>query len=447
MISALFACEDKRQASLTSRAGPQVSEDVLALIQPYEKPANFEGQSAHVGFQADQFIVRFSEKGRGVVYAAKNEKGSYLVHNGRSHRPYDAIGDFVVSPNGTSVAYGARTGKRWTVLVDGKEGKWFDEVGIPVFSPDGRHIAFEARKGNRWVIVLDYKESKACESYYEKPIFSYDSKRLLRIENTMDGMIKRFIISDLDFSDEKTLELRGRLFVSAPDKRRFAFVEELKEGKRLVEFDIDNPQGLKRGDFYDEISYISFGDDRVSIAYAAAKGKERYLILNGRKAVLPEGDLLSLPVIRPDGRVVGIFIGKEKEMSLYQFFYGDRIEIKKGKAHESASDLVYSGDSSQFAYLIREGKGIYAVIGGRKVGRYDMIVTPVFSPDGRCLLYRARDKGKRFVEVRSTKTGRLVKRGPFYERVFELHFSEDGKRFFYGALERNRLLLVTDSLE
>lgn len=445
----LTSCEKRQEKPLTLRKGVLNTTLTLATIKETEVPVGIQGITAHKDHVSQDnqqgFEIKFSRLGGGVAYLSRDKTGFYIVHNSRRGRNYDAIGDFTLNDSGERIAYGAKKGKKWHVVIDGVESKGFDDVGSPVWSSDGLHVACEVRKGDRWHILLDNRLSAGCESYYEKPLFSPNSRLVLRVENTKDVMLKRFVISDLEFSKEYFLELRGRLLIFSPDNRKVAFVEELPEGKRLVEFSLNTPIDVKKGPFYDEIGYIAFGT-KNTVAYAAAKGKNRFLVFNGKEIKLPDGDLLSLPVIRPDGRTIGIFIGTKGGVSLHQFFVDGEVRIKKEMLYESASDLVYSGDSKSFAYVARKGKGIFVVINGKEGQPYDMVVTPTFSPDGRRLVYRARKDAKRFVVVSDTN-GLTIKQHKNYEMVFDTVFTEDGKSIAYGVKDGNNLIWKVDRLD
>lgn len=450
LLLLMASCKEEGHGRpLKLRGGVLKETATLAIIRDTDVPGDIEGITSHTTHFKEpsgrSLTIKFSRLGGGVAYLARDNRGNFIVHNGRQGGTYEAIGDFEMNDTGERIAYGARKGRKWFLVIDGIEGQGFDEVGSPVFSPDGLHVACEVRKGRHWHILLDGKISSGCESYYDKPLFSHDSKRLLRVENTRDILLKRFVISDLSFSHEKVFELRGRLLVMGPDNRRVAFVEELPEGKRLVEIRLDSPEDLKKGALYDEISYVSFGEKGV--AYAAIKGRQRYLIYNEREIRLPEGDLLSLPVIRPDEGAMGIFIGNGKKIRLYQFLLGQPVKVLKGREYESASDLIYSRDGKRFAHLIKSNGKIHVVVDGKRGSGYDMIVEPVFSPDGRYILFRARNSGKRFVVLADAENGKTIRESEAYEQVFPVIFTEDGGSFAYGVKDGNKLLWKVEDLK
>ena len=66
-----------------------------------------------------------------------------------------------------------------------------------------------------------------------------------------------------------------------------------------------------------------------------------------------------------------------------------------------------------------------------------MVVSPVFSPDGRRIAYRARtgpmEKAKRFIVVADAETGKIIKEGHVGDEIWPPVWSTDGKTIGYGA--------------
>ena len=452
LFFAVAGCEKEQEAPkvLPPPATNEVAAatTLLATISDQERPLASQGLSSHAGSQSDQgqnpiFTVVFSKLGGGVAYSAQKEGKAYVVHNGKAGRPYKSIDRMALSLDGRRIAYGAQVNEKWRMVIDGSEGPIFDGVGEPVFSPDGRHVAYEAKSGEKWHIVVDDKTSAGCISYYDKPVFSADSARVFAIENTDEVIKKRFIVSDLGFINQNVREFPGNIVVVNEDKTRVAAVFEVGKNKKVIEFSFADPERVKEGPLYDDIAYLVFGGDGVSVAYTALKGGVRLLILNDKEERLPDGGLLPLPVIRPDLKGIGIMMAEDKAVFLHQAFYNDGT---KEKRYDDAADLVYNSDGSLHAYSARKGMKCFAVVNGKEGPAFDMVISPVFSPDGRYVVYRARKDGKRFVVVADTG-GKTVSQSPSYEQVFNTLFTSDGKSVAYGVKDGNKLIWKVEKLD
>lgn len=415
----------------------------LAKIGSDERPGQITSAGGHGNEALDNgmpvFIIQFSKNGSAAAYVSRRDGKLFLVHNKTSYGPYEELGDFAISPDGRTVAFVVKRGKAWRLSINGKEYGSYDELGEPVFSPDSAHVAVEARKGNRWVVLVDGRhESRPCENYYEKPVFSADSKRLLLIENTKDVWIKNLLIADPEFRDVRLHQFRGRLVVMADDRTRFAVVDERTDAKRLMQFSFSDPDHVDVGEPYDDIGYISLRGDHT--AYAAIKQDRRYLVLDRKIEEIPAGDLVSLPVIRPDGKVLVIFISDKDGVRPHEAFYKTNIDRHK---YQQASDFLFSPDGRHYAYFGVKNNRLYLILDGRETETdYEVMVTPVFSPDSRFLALRAKKKGKRFVVTIDMKDMRLVEH-PAFERIFEPVFSEDSGSVSYGVKDGSSLAWKT----
>ena len=85
------------------------------------------------------------------------------------------------------------------------------------------------------------------------------------------------------------------------------------------------------------------------------------------------------------------------------------------------------------------------VANGQAGPAFDRAVAPRFSPDGRFLVYRARQDGKRFVVV-ADATGKTIRQHPAYEQVFPVQFTADGKSVAYGVKDGLRLRWIVEPL-
>jgi Tol biopolymer transport system component len=85
------------------------------------------------------------------------------------------------------------------------------------------------------------------------------------------------------------------------------------------------------------------------------------------------------------------------------------------------------------------------VVDGKEGPFFERVVTPHFSPDGKFLVYRARQDNKRFVVV-ADPSGKIIKRLPSYERVFDTTFTEDGASVAYGVKDGNQIMWKVEKL-
>lgn len=380
--------------------------------------------------------VLFSETGSGVAYLARKNNGNIsVVHNGKAGKEYAiTIGQVVLSADGRHVAYGAMVADKWCMVVDGREGRPFNSVISPVFSSDGQHIAYQAMEGEKWHIVVDNRSNSGTKTSYSRPVFSADSTLIAYVEN--QDKAARLIVSDLRFNKQRVKENTGELLVSNKNRTRLAATKVVDNKVRVIDFNFATPDVVHEGRLYDAIHHMTFGDDGVSVAYVAEKGGTRLLVLDDREESLPAGELVEQPVIHPDKQGVGVLLASKNGSFLHQSF------IKSTTAenmYDEAANLVYSKDSRFFAYVARKGKNWFVVVNGKEGPQFDRVVAPVFSPDGKRLVYRARKNEKRFL-VEADTTGKTIKRHPAYEQVFQPVFTADGKSVVYGVKDGNKLI-------
>ena len=396
----------------------------------------------HAATQPGASEISFSEFGGGVAYKEEKDGLFRIVHNGKAGKLYDGVGIVVLSPNGRRLAYTARLKDKWLIVVDEKEGAKFDDVGVPRFSPDSCHFVYDATIGGKARLIVDERVSAAIPPSWDE-VFSGDSARVISIQNSeTDSILHRVVISDLELKNQRAVELRAGRFIYNKGKNRIAAVAEANGKKRVVHFGLDNPEAVREGALYDEIIHHTFGPDGVSVAYVAAREGKRFLVLNEKEDILPDSDLPNPPVVRPDGKGAGIILATKDGFSLYQAFTGEGLH---GKKYQAAGGLIYNKDGSRYAYIARQNKRVFMVVNGKEGPAFDMIVMPMFSPDGKYLVYRARKDGKRFVVV-ANANGKVIRQHPAYEQVFQPVFTADGKSVAYGVKDGNKLIWKVERL-
>lgn len=452
IVTTIAGCtknEDK-----VERAVEQVSNEVLptsallATIADNEIPPLAKDSAKHdatpgVQSPATDIVIEMNNKGRGVAYLAQVDRKVHVVHNGKAGKFYENIENLVLSPDGQRVAYAAFSVNKWRMVVDAVESSPYDELGPPAFSPDNKHVAYEAKMGDKWYIVSGEKKSSGSVSYYAKPEFSADSQKIVFVENPEGNRKMRVVVCNRDFTHVVYKESAGVNIVVSNDKNRVATVMETNGKSKIIEFSFAQPEKVKESPLYDSLLPLVYDKQTDVLTYCAVRGGIRYAVFDGKEERLPEGEIATAPVVRPDKKGVALFLSNQVEGRLHQAFYSDG---KKSGAYKEAADLVYSADSRLRAFCIKTAEGWKVLCNDVEGPVFERTVTPQFSPDGKYLVYRARTGKKRFVVVVDTMSGNILKKHPVYDRIFETVFTADGKSVAYGVVAGKQIAWKVEKL-
>lgn len=402
-------------------------------------PTSGLGLHASTTAAGHQFV--FGERGGGVAYVVEDGERSHVVHNGRAGKRYAAVGEVALSPDGRRSAHGALVDGKWRMVVDGAEGEPFSAVQAPVFSPNGAHVAYQAMAGERWHLVVDGTVNAGTPTRYVQHEFSGDSSALAFIEAAGDGDWGRLVVSDLAFRRQTVIDEAVTSTAASADRTMLLAITMSDGPQALLMFRPNRPDRVTRGPSYDAVFRPTFGPDGASMAYLAWRDGRRFMVLGDKEEPFPGGDMVGLPAIRPDGAAVAALITEDGGVSLREFFVGDR---QAGAAYEEAEGLVFGGNGL-LAHAARKGERWFVVVDGKEGPPFDRVVSPAFSPDGRHLVYRARQDGRRFVVV-ADATGRTVRRHQAYDQVFPVRFTSDGKSTAYGVKDGRQLAWKVEPL-
>ncbi len=425
------------------------STTLLATISNDEKPhsiskSELPNHSMPDDSLTDLFYIDFNQHGKGVAYIANVGNKTHVVHNGVPGKLFDGynLAALQMSPDAKRVVHVAIAQKKWSVVINGVASGLYDEVGPPVFSPDSKHVAYEVKNGDTWSIVADSSATSPALSYYDKPVYSADSSKIMIVENTPDDQKKNIVICSNNLLRIAVIPATAQPMVISADKNRVAAVSEQNGKYMSIDFAFNKPDVVVKGPLYDSIQHLSISKNGSSLSYLATKGTATYLILDGKEELLPVGEYPWPPVIRPNGKGAGIVISDKSGAYLYQAFSSGG---KASKHYKEAADLAYSDDGVSLVYGAIQNEKFIAVINGVEGPPFDRVVSPKFSPDGKYVVYRARKDNLRFVVVADT-TGKILRQHQGYERVFEPVFTADGASVAYGVKDGKKLIWKVEKL-
>jgi hypothetical protein len=366
-----------------------------------------------------------------------------VVFNGKVGSRYRGVGTVVLSPDGRRVAYGAEAEDgKWRMVADGAERGPFEQVGIPAFSADGAHLVFSAKVGANWHLFVDDVRSPGTPARFVGYELSRDGSRVAFLEQEEGSEERRLVVADRTLTQRTMVEPRAAVILVTPDRTLLATVSEQDSGQRVVTVPFDRPEALSRGREYRVVSAFDVAYPSSALAYLAEGARGMVVVLDDKEVPAPPGRFMTYPVPRPDGRGCAAFVMEHGAVSLREFFVEGG--VKEG-TYDEAESLVWAPRGGGRAYAARRGERWFVVANGKEGPAFDRVVSPMFSPDGTRLVYRARDQGVRFVVVADAK-GKVIRKHPAYEQVYPVQFTADGKSVAYGVKDGRRFVWQVEPL-
>jgi hypothetical protein len=337
---------------------------------------------------------------------------------------YQSVRDFVFSPNGRHYGYKAFASDKWTAVIDGEEGQKYDEVYKIIFSQDGEHYAYMADKDGQRIVVVNGREEGPYQSTSGDPVVSSGGQHVL-YDIVKDGT--NYVVVDGQVQEEI-----GYNSVVSPDGSRWAY-------SRGAAYVGDPCYIILDGEVMDlgndnSVRQKVFSPDGRHFAYVLAPGAGAY---SDHVAVVDgvRGEAYPFPGI---GKITYSHDGERAAYSAKAKDAGFIMVLDgvKGITYDEVRDPLFSPEGGHLAYAARDKDGWFAVLNGDEGKRYLDIWGLALSSDGR-LAYVARDSregkdvqlvvidGQEENAYRYDWYGQGIKSGPL--------FSPDGKHIVYTA--------------
>jgi hypothetical protein len=384
---------------------------ILATI-PWKYPA-LDGSCLDVAFSWTCLVesyapraITFSPHGNMVVYKIDGPHSKYFVLNDmKGHDVGDRSGielskeyleKVIFSPDGTTIAYLIHRDGKTALSINETPTNFYDAVSLPDFSSDGKHIGYITLNGyDDYHAVIDGKVSAQYEMIAGKEIddhtqhisFSNDGKHALFIGGkngknyvVVDGVeiekekfdIKKypFFISEDPFLDVASGmyfyrldgEIKSSQFkpVVSPDKNHVAILNDIKIHQNKNERDTLLVDDIAIDTAPYQIIYsLVFSPDSSKLLLRAAKvASTGYVYV-----------------------VVDLITGKQTEVKAEEF--SEAIGLtNNSEIIQKVRNAVSGRPQDEYEYI---------QIGERKGKKYDVVINPIISPDGKYVRYGARE--------------------------------------------------------
>lgn len=438
-LSAISGCNNSKNASVTTKFS--VSRKLAVVSAAYLANEKAGGNKSSHGIS-----IEFAKNGSGVAYIEPYDGKFRVVHNDKPGKNYFGISELSISNDGKRIAYVASIdGNTNIIVVDGREGYPFGENDNHWFTPDGtQHVSTVTKSGIRFLVI----DGNLIQKYRieQGPVLSADSHSMAFSVLSPDNSSKTLIISDMKMQSAITLNSCGEFIFPNDESSRIA-VGCSSAGKKSVKvIDFTTRSEISDSTYDGLISHMKFTADSRSLMYTYVKNESnRYVVYKGKEELIPSGDeFLSDPLLFSEPESVGIIIGDVYNARLYRAFQHQK---KVEKRYGYTSDFTVSRDGRHYAFIAvnHNEEQQYIVVEGNEGTKFDKIVSPLFTLDGKFLIYRARQRTKRFLVISDLK-GKIVRQHKEYDMVFQPVFSTDGKSVSYGVLDGNELWWKVEKL-
>ncbi len=372
---------------------------LLLAAPPQEGQLSFEEAILSVipdDANAGRFV--FSRDGRHVAYRML-KAGTYLVMADKTPGPpYAAIGDEILFNADGKPVYRAKDGAQWVIRNGDQTTPPIAIIGKPVLGPDGRKLAYECSRGTSgasdataWCVYVDRSKGAdfaSCGS----PVFS---------------------------ADGSTVAHSVRIGKGGAQNRAFRTTHAVVVGG-------------KAGPESDEVTSPVFGPKGKSIAYKSRDGAAWSMIVDGKA----QGSYteLGMPLWSPDGKGLAYKASRG----------GKWVVVRDGKPGEEVPRIggepVWSPDGGSLAFAAFRGEEGFIVVNGKPLETFQLVDQPVFSSDGLRVAYPAKAAGQpKWMIVWGDRKGE-----PHYDTLETPVWSPDGKHIAYRALWKFKWIVVVD---
>lgn len=408
------------------------------------RPQTFNSASTRlvtVAAEYDASNIQFGEDGRQVVTIEKRDGKSAVRINDTQGPLFTEVREPRIMKGFEQVAYIATDNGKEAVVVNRKIGNWYEKIDKIGFSPTGA-VIYTAQKTGKWLLVEGSRELSSADAIEYQPVASMDGKRIAFVGQNANNR-KRFVqLCAVDQSTCSSGPEYDEISEMRYDKSRMRLVYQVSKNGRQCIMTADftkNELTVLESDWFDQINIFDISDNSQHLAFLALRNGKTLLVADGVESSIPSFDV-AFDLVATDSSHVMYGVMKDGKTTAY--VDGKRI----GGVYGEINDVTYNSGKNMFAFSATSGAKDFLVVNGKEGPTFDKVVKPLITATGDRVVYRARDKGRRFVVVADAE-GRTVREHARYDAVWEPSIAPDGKSVGYGVKQGNEFWWKVESLE
>jgi len=339
--------------------------------------------------------VALSPDGKRIAYGALADGRWRMIIDGTEGASFNTVKSPLFSPDGQHVAYQAMAGERWHLVVDTTPNEGTLKRYLKhEFSADSTKIAYiddvdDKDTGRLVVCDLAFKKPVIVESKVSKMLLNDDKTRIAAVSSSDNK--KRVIEFSFDnpasvkksslFDSVKYLafglDAVSLAYVAERDGQQLMVLNDREEtgpvanlvglpvihpGQKMVAALIASDNSVSLQQFflkigqpeagYDEAESLVYNRDGRFHVYAARKGANWFVVVNGKQG--PPFDRVVSPLFTPDGKSLVYRARKDGKRFVVVADSGGRT-IKTYPAYEQVFQPVFTTDGKSIAYGVKDG--------------------------------------------------------------------------------------------
>jgi WD40 repeat protein len=339
------------------------------------------------------------------------------------------VTDFVFSPNGGRVLYaglladnparaGVWDGDSFLMAVDTVLELGFSNSNEPYF------IGVDSGKA---FVYYRYARPRAYDLINDVQ-FRNDGNELAYLTRT-DG--RQSLVVE---NSERRTTLNVLDYALSPADGQYAYATTDSADWFVIE-------GTDTSDIYDWVQSMTFSANVAGLAYAVLADDDWFVVRNGEELPGFGEQTVEITGVRlsADGNHLGYVVTEMDTDDQGTFSYVVQDEVEGDNVYLDISDLCFSPDGKDLAYVADDGDGQFVCGFGPDGEEYDEVWGITFSPGSNHIAYAAHLGDQEMVVIDQREL-------PAYDQVDKVVFSPDGRHVGYGAVRDQSFYWVVDQV-